>query len=233
MLFNYLKYDLKRNRKSILYFFIIYSITLFSGLTYFKENTEQNDILNALFIFSMIGLIIYIIIFSINNYSKELNEARGYFTFSIPINGYKLFIAKLLLVVILFYSYNIISIIIVYFIHPEIINSIKNLLKLPLNFLFLKFLIANGLLMYTISSIYFSLTLINRFIKNKFSPLLNIILITFLITQENHFIKNFLLSSSHKVFWESSIVNLLTIFTIIAFMITISGILLDKYLELN
>lgn len=90
----FLKYELKGNCK-LLSGLIAVAVLLYT-IVLLKINDSNTPIMIALFSTVTFGLFIMTLVFVVNSFKNELYEDRGYLTFTLPLSGRKILLAKLL-----------------------------------------------------------------------------------------------------------------------------------------
>ncbi|CAM3163596.1 hypothetical protein [Streptobacillus ratti] len=227
----FLKYEFKRNwRFNSIILFSFITLTIVSKILYYTNSNEYSlpKMITRLCISAAYFSTLF---YYIKNFSKDLYSDTGYFTFSLPISGYTYFLGKIIIYFIFSiilsplyfisilwiegFSFRLSTEILTHFINKNILlTSVSSLL----------------FIIFSIITIYLSITIIHYFFKSKNMFLLWIFVFVFIMVAVVYFRFEMIFSNNHVI--DTLILDILIQSFFIISFIALGGYLIDKKLEL-
>lgn len=112
-MFKLAKYDIKGSYK--LYLIVFISSIILSLGVFLKQDSWQKISIFSLITLISVALFIIVLVFSVRSFRNELYEDRGYLTFTLPVSGKEILIAKILVTLLWFAIATVITGILEYF----------------------------------------------------------------------------------------------------------------------
>lgn len=181
-MFNYFRFEFKNTLKPFLCFTLSAAVLtslvqVFASSVAIGNVTAIKGIIFAIVALSAVATALVFFFYMVSIYSSDLYDTRGYMTFMIPISGYKIVTAKLL--ISYFWSFvssvvvsitNLLVAFVIYNDMPGIVEVIKEIVKIiphTYGFLFSIFMEVSIIGLIILGILYFALTISKITVKTK------------------------------------------------------------------